>query len=251
MVTLQKYAFATFTSTAIFFICSIGMACTKKDEFSTTSITDTTTSTPIIPVSGSSKTMLALGDSYTIGQNVTETERFPNQTIALLNNHQMNIAYPSTIVAITGWTTRNLLDGIANAKLANTYDVVTLLIGVNNQYQHVDTNTYKTEFPQLLQQAIGFAKDLKSHVFVLSIPDYSVTPFADGRSGIAADIAHYNAMCKTMTEQMGVAFVDITPISQMAATDQSLTASDGLHPSGKQYALWAAVLWPKVYGVLK
>jgi lysophospholipase L1-like esterase len=195
--------------------------------------------------------MLALGDSYTIGQSVAEADRFPNQTIGLLNNKQMDFAYPSTIVATTGWTTRNLLDGITSANLPSTYDVVTLLIGVNNQYQHVDTNTYKNEFPILLKKAIGFAKGLKTHVFVLSIPDYSVTPFGRNDPAISTEIAHYNALCKTMTEQMGVAFVDITPISQMAATDQTLTASDGLHPSGKQYALWAGLLWPKVYDVLK
>lgn len=251
MVILQKYAFATFTSTAIFFICVLCLACTKKDNFSGTSTTDTTAIvTPPSPVNTSLKTMLALGDSYTIGQNVSETDRFPNQTITQLKN-KLNITYPATIIATTGWTTRNLLDGIMSANPTSTYDVVTLLIGVNNQYQRIDTNVYKNEFPILLQKAIGFAKGNKSHVFVVSIPDYSVTPFGGYSATIASEIAHYNAMCKTMTEQMGVAFVDITPISQTAATDQTLTANDGLHPSGKQYALWAGLLAPKIYEVLK
>lgn len=251
MVTLQKYAFATFTSAAIFFICGMCLACAKKDGFLAIPVADTTVVTSLIPVSGSVRSMLALGDSYTIGQSVTEAERFPNQTISTLNNHQMGFAYPSKIVATTGWTTRHLLDNIMGANLPNTYDVVTLLIGVNNQYQHIDTNIYKNEFPILLQKAIGFAKGLKSHVFVVSIPDYGVTPFADGSPDISGEIAHYNAMCKTITEQIGVAFVDITPISQMAAMDQTLTAVDGLHPSGKQYGLWAGLLAPRILQVLK
>lgn len=252
MVTLQKYVFATFTFAAIFFICWLCMACAKKDNIlivttDTTSLSSPKDTTTIV----SSKTMLALGDSYTIGQNVGVADRFPNQTISLLKTDHITVKYPSTFVATTGWTTRNLIDGIKSANLSGTYDVVTLLIGVNNQFQHIDTNVYKTEFPQLLNTAIAFAKGLKTHVFVVSIPDYGVTPFGGGNANISAEIDHYNAMCKTMTEQLGVTFVNITPISKIAATDQTFTANDGLHPSAKQYLLWAQLLWPKMDSVLR
>ncbi len=127
----------------------------------------------------SAKTYLALGDSYTIGQSVAEAERFPNQTVALLRAQNIKINDPK-IIATTGWTTKNLIDALNATPPQNNYDVVSLLIGVNNQYQGRSIDEYKTEFTLLLNRAIQYAANKPTHVFVLSIPDYSVTPFAQG-----------------------------------------------------------------------
>ena len=126
-----------------------------------------------------SKTYLALGDSYTIGESVSAAERFPNQTVSLLRSQNIRINDPR-IIATTGWTTRNLIDAINSSTLQNNYDIVSLLIGVNNQYQGKSIGEYKTEFTLLLNRAIQYAGGKPTHVFVLSIPDYSVTPFASG-----------------------------------------------------------------------
>ena len=125
------------------------------------------------------KSYLALGDSYTIGESVADTERFPVQTVKLLREHNIDISNPD-IIAITGWTTTNLLNALNNNPPKKTYSVVTLLIGVNNQYQGKSLDEYKIEFTKLMNMAVSYAGNIKSHVFVLSIPDYSVTPFAKG-----------------------------------------------------------------------
>ena len=207
------------------------------------------TTSPVTPADPSAKTYLALGDSYTIGQSVTEAERFPNQTAQLLRDQNIKINNP-TIIAKTGWTTRNLIDALNATTLSNNYDVVSLLIGVNNQYQGRNIDEYKTEFTLLLNRAIQYAANKPTHVFVLSIPDYSVTPFASGsdRARIAAEIDQFNAANKTTSIQLGVNYLDITPISR--EPDPSLIAGDGLHPSGKQYKRWAELLAPMMKQVL-
>ena len=196
---------------------------------------------PATPSDPSAKTYLALGDSYTIGQSVSEADRFPNQTVSLLRNKGVSIQDPR-IIATTGWTTRNLLDAMDAAALKDNYDVVSLLIGVNNQYQGKSIEEYKTEFALLLTRAIQYGGNKPTHVFVLSIPDYSVTPFAAGsdRAKIASEIDQFNAVNKSIAIQMGVNYIDITPISR--EPDPSLIANDGLHPSGKQYKKWADLL---------
>ncbi|MBK8783257.1 MAG: SGNH/GDSL hydrolase family protein [Anaerolineales bacterium] len=181
---------------------------------------------------------LALGDSYTIGESVSETERWPNQLAALVDpSKEIEV----TIIARTGWTTSELWEGIQAANPQGTYDMVSLLIGVNNQYRGYDMDEYREEFRFLLGKAVEFADGKPEHVIVLSIPDWGVTPFAWGRDTgqIAADIDAYNAINLEESKKAGVHYVDVTPASREAVTDQALIAGDGLHPSGKMYAEWA------------
>jgi lysophospholipase L1-like esterase len=197
-----------------------------------------------------SKSFLALGDSYTIGESVTAAERFPAQTVALLRTQGISVADPQYI-ARTGWTTADLQSAINQSTLQSKYDLVTLLIGVNDQYQGMDTAGYRTRFTQLLQKSIQLAANNISHVFVLSIPDYGVTPFGGGSAKISKEIDNFNAINKQVTLAFHVTYVDITTISRGAATDQTLTANDGLHPSGKQYNSWAMKLENTMLPVLK
>lgn len=215
--------------------------------------TTTVTTTMTVPATTGTQKLLALGDSYTIGESVLEVERFPNQTIRLLQSKGFDFGYPATIVARTGWTTQNLLDGIAASNIAKNapYDAVTLLIGVNNQYQGRDTGEYRIQFTECLNQAIQFGGGKKEHVFVVSIPDWGVTPFGASANPaqVAAAIDHFNAINKQITASMGVAYIDITPTSRQ--NDASLVAGDGLHPSGKQYSQWAGLLAPVMEKQLK
>lgn len=217
---------------------------------------DPVASTPvIIPVvidtNSTQKTYLALGDSYTIGQSVTINERFPYQTKTLLDMQGLRLKQPD-IIAATGWTTGNLLNALANNPPSNNYDIVTLLIGVNNQYQGKSQDEYRVQFTELLNKAVNYAAGRKNRVFVLSIPDYSVTPFAQNSdtARIAREINEFNQINKQITLQAGITYLDITPISREARTDASLTASDGLHPSGRQYSRWASLLSPLIKAVL-
>jgi lysophospholipase L1-like esterase len=186
---------------------------------------------------------LALGDSYTIGEQVAEDERFPMQAAAMLREKGYPVKKPE-IIAATGWTTAELEQGIAAAHINQTFDIVTLLIGINNQYRGCSLEEYKEEFTALLRQAIEFAGNSPSRVVVLSIPDWSVTPYAAGRdrAPIAAAIAAFNAANKAIAEQWGVSYLDITPFTREAAVDKDLLAADGLHPSGKDYRRWARAL---------
>ena len=202
-----------------------------------TSITDT------------SKTFLALGDSYTIGQSVSVADRFPSQTVLILRGQNITIKDPQ-VIATTGWTTKNLIDAINTANLPTNFDVVTLLIGVNNQYQGRSLDEYKTEFTWLLTRAIQYANNRPTHVFVLSIPDYSLTPFAQtsDTAKIAREVAQFNIENKKIALQLGVNYLNITPISR--EPDPELLAGDGLHPSGKQYKRWADLLAPMIKNVI-
>jgi len=193
-------------------------------------------------------TYLALGDSYTIGQSVLPSENFPNQTVQLLNQQNYNFKSPE-ILATTGWTTDELQNNINSHTFTPPYDFVSLLIGVNNQYRGRSVENYKLEFESLLKQAIQFAGGNANRVIVLSIPDWGVTPFANGRdrAQIAKEIDDYNAANRYISEIYKVHYIDITPGSREAATDLSLVAGDGLHPSAKEYAKWAQ----KVFAVIK
>lgn len=189
---------------------------------------------------------LALGDSYTIGESVLESERFPVQLVKRLQADSINIEDPQ-IIATTGWTTDELLAAIKEKNIKDTFNIVTLLIGVNNQYRGRDAENYRGELKQLIDIAVKYAGGNKDNVFVLSIPDWGVTPFAEGkdRNKIAAEIDLYNKVKKEECEKAGIKYYDITEISLIK--DQSLTASDGLHPSGKMYGLWV----DKIYGDIK
>jgi len=183
---------------------------------------------------------LALGDSYTIGEKVASHENFPNQVTSILKEKGYKFEDPK-IVAQTGWTTDELKDAIYKARLRKGYDFVTLLIGVNNQYRGRRVEEYIPEFESLLQQAVTFASHDTSHVFILSIPDWGVTPFAadKDRKLIAAEIERYNTANQRVAGKYKVHYIDITNSTREAAQDSSLLTSDGLHPSGKEYAKWA------------
>jgi lysophospholipase L1-like esterase len=197
--------------------------------------------TPQIPQqgNGSAVSYLALGDSYTIGESVPAAQSFPYQLSSALNQLNYQAASP-VIIARTGWTTDELIKEIAARNLTQKFDMVTLLIGVNNQYRGYNVDAYRKEFVQLLNTALSYANGNHKRVFVLSIPDWGVTPFAQGRDRlqIANEINAYNAINKAESEKAGVSYTDITPISRQAIADATLTAADGLHPSGKMYTLW-------------
>ena len=202
-------------------------------------------------VNGPVKKWLALGDSYTIGQGVTMAESFPAQTANLLKLSGINIGLPDYI-ATTGWTTDNLNAAI-QTKNPGMYDVVSLLIGVNDQYQRHDTTGYRQRFTGLLTKAIELANGKKENVFVLSIPDYSVTPFAAGNdtAQIRKEIDWFNAINKNVTAAFNCPYLDITPSTREAGTDRTLIAPDGLHPSGIEYKRWANRLAPMMLPVLR
>lgn len=194
---------------------------------------------------------LALGDSYTIGESVAPAERWPVRLAALLRDRGVTIAAP-VIIARTGWTTDELSAGIDAAAPRGTYALVSLLIGVNNQYRGRSVEEYRTQFRGLLQRAVGFAGGEAGRVVVVSIPDWGVTPFAQGRdrARIAAEIDAFNAAAREETARAGARYVDITPFSRQAATDRTLVAADGLHPSGKMYAEWARLALPDALAAL-
>jgi len=207
------------------------------------------------PSSGTENfTYLALGDSYTIGEAVKQTESFPYQLQSLLKNQNINVANPK-IIATTGWTTDELQAAIKKENLTGSYSFVTLLIGVNNQYRGYPISTYKKEFAELLQTAINYAGGNKSRVFVVSIPDWGVTPFgknsARNPQTIASEIDNFNAANQEITLAAGINYTNITPASRNATTDISLIADDGLHPSAKMYGQWAGALLTKVAPMLK
>lgn len=189
-------------------------------------------------------TLLSLGDSYTIGEGVLLTETYSYQAVQLLRGQGHRFTAPE-IIARTGWTTDELDSAIANVRLLPAYDFVTLLIGVNNQYRGRSCEEYGVQFEALLRQAVGFAAGRTGHVFVLSIPDWGVSPFAAdrNRSVIAQAIDAFNAMARVICRQRQVAFIDITPHSRGA--DNTFT-TDGLHPSEEQYRFWARLLTEKI-----
>lgn len=190
---------------------------------------------------------LALGDSYTIGESVSVSERWPNQLSGLLSKKGFQFDKP-VIIATTGWRTDNLANAIAIAKLKEEYDLVSLLIGVNNQYQGRSVNEYAIEFEKLLLTAILLVKGLKKSVFVVSIPDYGFTPYGlSNKEKISLAIDQFNDVAKKICVKHGVLYVDITTISREGLNDNSLVASDHLHPSGKMYSLWAK----KIAGEIK
>ncbi len=208
---------------------------------------------PVIPVTPApALKYLALGDSYTIGQSVPVEDRFPHQTVARLKQSGRNVAEPEYI-ATTGWTTDNLLSAINSVNKPKNYDIVSLLIGVNNQYQGRDTVEYKLQFTLCLQEAIAHAANRKDRVFVLSIPDYGVTPFGKQMNPqkIAKEIDAFNHINATISAAYGVNYTEITKGSRYASSDPTLIASDGLHPSGKEYRKWAEKLSAQILNVIR
>lgn len=186
---------------------------------------------------------LALGDSYTIGEQVPFAENFPNQAVQILRKSGLAF-FAAEIIATTGWTTDELSNAIENTTTLENYDIVSLLIGVNNQYRGRSTTEFKIEFEHLLQKAIQFSGNRPHRVVVLSIPDWGVTPFAEGkdRKQIAEEIDLYNDICKTSAAAFKAHFINITASQRQDGCKTEFLAPDGLHPSGKEYKKWAAEL---------
>lgn len=192
---------------------------------------------------------LALGDSYTIGEGVVAADRWPNQLARALRDSGTDIDDPR-IIATTGWTTDELSEAMDRVQppLAASYALVSLAIGVNDQYRGRDVDEYRRGFTALLDRAIALAGGRADRVLALSIPDWGVTPFArheaGNRGNIAAEIDAYNAAAHAICDQRGVAFVDITPLSRTHGADADMLVTDGLHPSAAMYAQWVALALP-------
>lgn len=196
---------------------------------------------------------LALGDSYTIGESICSDCNYPKQLTDSLNNSSKEKTSVK-IIAKTGWTTTDLISAIAAENPSNDYDLVTLLIGVNNQYQGKPFAIYKEEFPKLLDMAIAFAKGKPENVIIISIPDYGFTPFGQ-KSGKAEkatkELERYNIYADRIAFEKGVRFENITPITQKGLENADLVASDGLHPSEVAYKKFVEQLFPFAKNILK
>jgi lysophospholipase L1-like esterase len=198
---------------------------------------------------------LALGDSYTIGEGVEVAGRWPVQLANALREEGIALRDPR-IIATTGWTTDELSSAIDVAEPLGHWDLVTLLIGVNNQYRGRSLVDYRVEFGELLHRAIGFANGRRDRVLVLSIPDWGITPFGvheaanGGRGNVSAEIDAFNAAARTVCEKHGVAFVDITPASRERGAEADQVAEDGLHPSAAMYTTWTRHALPVARGLL-
>jgi lysophospholipase L1-like esterase len=199
---------------------------------------------------------LALGDSYTIGESVEPAQRWPAQLTARLRERGFPLEDP-LIIATTGWTTGDLSHALVQTGPLGPFDLVTLLIGVNNQYRGRSEEEYQRQFRVLLQRAITYAGDDPTRVVVLSLPDWSVTPFASALGAeqsslarIAAQIDRLNAINQAEAERSGAHYLYITSLSREVAADRSLVAADGLHPSGKMYARWMKLVEPVACDIL-
>ncbi|WP_282041671.1 SGNH/GDSL hydrolase family protein [Winogradskyella flava] len=194
--------------------------------------------------------ILSLGDSYTIGQSVCDTCRFPEQLKdSLVADFPDADSFSLRVIAQTGWTTTSLINAIDNENLSNTYDVVTLLIGVNNQYQNRPFSLYEEEFPLLATKAIELAQGNVNKVIVVSIPDYAYTPFGQGfgfSETTSEDIDQYNNFAEGYCNSNGITFINITDITRQGLDNPDLVASDGLHPSELAYSLFVERLLPVV-----
>ena len=195
-------------------------------------------------------TYLALGDSYTIGEGVPLDESFPYQLVQTLRKTGHNFT-AAEIIAKTGWTTEDLKKGIRKHVFLTSYNFVTLLIGVNNQYKSLDINEYALHLEQLLKQAIAFAGGENRHVFILSVPDWGSTPFASGRDRetITKEISKYNLVNKNIADEYKVQYINTT-LPAETEMDEELLAPDKLHPSGKEYQRWAQLVAEEIQSLI-
>lgn len=229
---MKQYIFLT---TVLFILVS----CAKEEE--NYSIDINTVQDPIIidTTSQAESTYLALGDSYTIGQSVSIEDRFPSILVTELNNLD-NSFMPPKVIARTGWTTQNLKNAIMEENIQQNFDIVSLLIGVNNQYQGKSVAEFRTEFTELLEMAIVFANNNPKNVVVLSIPDWSASPYGQNfnQENIGQEINDFNSVKKEITLNKKVSFIYITELTRQAEGNDSYFASDGLHFSGLMHQLW-------------
>lgn len=203
---------------------------------------------------GSGATFLALGDSYTIGEGVPPAERWPVRLAAALRERGHHVEDP-VIIATTGWTTLELAAGIDRAAPEVPVDLVTLMVGVNDQYRGGSPEEFRPRFVALLERAIGYTGAVPGRVVVLSIPDWGVTPFAArmgrDREEVARSVDAFNAVCREEAKRAGARFVDVTPVSREAASDHSLLTIDGLHPSPGMYQRWVDLVLPEAEAALR
>lgn len=195
-------------------------------------------------------TYLALGDSYTIGESVARSQCFPHQLAAKLQENGVSVSAAPRIIARTGWTAEELQTALDAEKITERFNLVTLLIGVNNQFRRYSPDAYQKTFRLLLQRAVSLAGGIHRHVFVLSIPDWGSTPYGlesgRGRPVISSQIDQFNAINREETRKAGINYTNITPESRLALFDPSLVAPDGLHPSGLMYKHWVDALYAAV-----
>lgn len=196
---------------------------------------------------------LALGDSYTIGTSINYDKNWPSQLTDSLKSHNFSVD-TTVIIAQNGWTTTDLKTGIAETEPKQDFNLVSLLIGVNNQYQGMDISVYKTDFRELLEQAITFAGGDTSRVFVVSIPNYGVTPFASSKNPakIRAELSAYNQIAQKISAEYTIPFINITPISELATDNpNTLLAADKLHPSAEMYSKWIEKIQPTIVNIME
>ncbi|MBD0830918.1 GDSL-type esterase/lipase family protein [Aestuariibaculum sediminum] len=189
--------------------------------------------------------IISLGDSYTIGASVCATCRFPEQLKDSIIETTQVKALNLKVIAKTGWTTSNLLNVIEQEDIANNYNLATLLIGVNNQYQNLNFSVFENEFPILVDKAISFAGGVKQKLLVISIPDYAFTPFGKGNTSISVEIDKYNNFIKNYCEQNNITYIYVTDITRKGLTETNLVANDGLHPSSLAYSKFVERILPE------
>ena len=231
-----------FKTATLLFLSMTFLQCSDENS-------STNTNVEVEPISRQLK-YLALGDSYTIGESVCETCRFPEQLKSGLKSSYPNDIFSLKVIATTGWTTTNLITAINTQNPDSNYDLVTLLIGVNNQFQRKPFSIYEQEFPQLVATGIRLAKGDKSRLIVVSIPDYAYTPFGKTYGGanpsvISSDIERYNTFAKNYCVDNAIEYVNITDITQQGLQNPDLVATDGLHPSELAYSKFVERILPK------
>ena len=224
----------------------VAAACSPGGDAQEAGVPIDETPAPVVPIR-----ILALGDSYTVGEQVGKLENWPVQLVRKLRIEGQPVAEP-VVIAATGWNTGDLMAAIVAADLQGSFDIVTLLIGVNNQFHGGAIEEFETGLATLTDKAIGFADGNASRVLLISIPDWGVTPFAASapRAEIAAEIDMFNAAVRERAEMAGTGFIDITGISRRAADEPELVASDGLHPSGQMYSEWVELIYPAVIEIV-
>lgn len=239
-----------FFSSFLFAVGMLFISCSSNDDRVSNSndpiqnpVVEDTTSLPQFKY-------LALGDSYTIGHSVCATCKFPYQLKEALEL-ELNAIIDLKVIAQTGWTTTNLKNAIAAENPSSDHDLITLLIGVNNQYQNKSFALYQQEFPELVTTAIALAKGDKNNVIVVSIPDYAFTPYGNGSTTISTQIDAYNAFAENYAAQIGIIFVNITDITRQGLANPELVALDGLHPSELAYAKFVERILPKALLILE